>query len=127
MSYDVKAYQHMNIGQCWGHWALSKEKGIISGGPEETGNLEHRFIFLDIRERQGDALVQVPSCPIYTLLGCLISQFLQPRMIEGEFLKEALLSQRPGCMLDSLKGTLLVLVTIVLLGSRSPIGSRKIL
>ena len=57
----------------------------------------------------------------------LISQFLQPGMIEGQFLNEVLLSQRPGCMLDSLKGTLLVSATMTLLGSRSPIDPRKIL
>jgi len=53
---------------------LSKEKGIIGGGPKETGSLEHRFILLDIREGQGDALVQVPSCPICSLLGRYFDQ-----------------------------------------------------
>ena len=61
------------------------------------------------------------------LAATLISQFLQPGMIEGQFLKEVLLSQRPSCMLVSLKGTLLVSSTMTLLGSGSPIGPRKIL
>jgi hypothetical protein len=61
------------------------------------------------------------------LVATLISQFLQPMMIQGQFLIEALLSQRPKCMFDSLNGTLLVSATIVLLGFGSPIGPRKVL
>jgi len=57
---------------------LSKEKGIVGVGPEETGSLEHRFILLDIGEGQGDALVQVPKCPICSLLGCYFDQSVPP-------------------------------------------------
>ena len=57
---------------------MSEEKGIIGVGPEEIGSFEHRFILLDIREGQGDALVQVPSCPIYSLLGCYFDQLVPP-------------------------------------------------
>jgi len=56
---------------------LSEEKSIVGVGPEETSSFEHRFI-LDIKEGQGDALVQISSCPIHSLLGCYFDQPVLP-------------------------------------------------
>jgi len=64
---------------------------------------------------------------ILFLAATLINQFIQLEMIDGQFLIDVLLSQRPKCMFDSFKGILLVSAIIVLLGSGSPIGPRKIL
>jgi len=57
---------------------LSEEEGIVGVGPEETSILEHGFILLDIGEGQGDALIQVPKCPICSLLGCYFDQPIPP-------------------------------------------------
>jgi hypothetical protein len=67
------------------------------------------------------------SQSILFLADTLINQSLQPRMIDGQFLMEVFLSQRFGCILECLKGILLVSTMIALLGSESPIGPKKIL
>jgi hypothetical protein len=47
---------------------LCKEEDIVGIGTKKTGSLEHRLIFLDIKKRQRDTLVQISKFLVCSLL-----------------------------------------------------------
>jgi len=57
---------------------LSEDENIVGIGLENIGSLEHRFILFYIRKSQKDALIQIPKCPICSLLGCDFNQLVSP-------------------------------------------------
>jgi len=61
---------------------LFEEEYVIGIGPKEIGSPEHRFILLDVRKGQRDALIQILKCPISSLLGCYFDQPIPPAWVD---------------------------------------------
>jgi hypothetical protein len=63
-SCNVKARDHVYIGQSWGHWAMTKKEGVDAIGPEVASFYQEVFVFGGLGQRQLQALSNAEGIPV---------------------------------------------------------------
>jgi hypothetical protein len=63
-SCNVKAGNHVYIGQSWGHWAVTKKEGVDTILPEVANCYQEVFVFGGLGQRQLQALSNAEGIPV---------------------------------------------------------------
>jgi hypothetical protein len=62
-SWNVKAGEHVHVGPSWGHWAMTKEKGIDAVWPKNGKLLSKDLRSLGSRPKIAPNIEQFGGCP----------------------------------------------------------------